>query len=78
MSDLSNIPRYRLEQELEARGWLNEDDAGYDKPEDIVHSEIREAGHRFARGDIADALYYLERALPDTFRGLADVVRQPR
>ncbi len=54
---------------------------GRDRPYDadtIDMHGIYEAGHRFARGDIADALYYLERALPDTFRGLADIVRQPR
>ncbi len=44
----------------------------------VDENAMHEAECRWRRGDKVEALFWMERALPDTFRGLADVVRQPR
>lgn len=68
--NLGATPDRTLIRVLRRRGYvvLNEDDvhaSALDMP------EFDEAAARLQRGEVAEALIWLERALPDTFAGLS-------
>ena len=65
------VPDKTLLNVLRRRGYFISDD---DCDEDgglVDGSMLSLAGDYFRRGDVAEALIWLERALPDTFAGLA-------
>ena len=68
---LDRLSLHHISHQAARRGYELIDDEPWEDGVPVDDGMLAEAEARFRRGDVAEALIWLERALPDTFAGLA-------